>query len=77
MKFVASRDHVAITAEVANNGSIGVCAIPDGLGIEVELNITPPGMAREADQPLFDKAHIACPNSNATRGKIGVTPALA
>ena len=64
MKFVAARDKIAIPAEVSIDG---------GVGFEVELKISLPGMAREAAQALVDKAHIVCPYSNATRGNIDVT----
>jgi osmotically inducible protein OsmC len=77
MKFVAARDKIAIPADVAIDGSVGIGAIPNGFGIEVELKISLPGMAREAAQTLVDKAHIVCPYSNATRGNIDVTLTIA
>src|ERR1700751_4482286 len=64
MKFVAARDKVAIPADVSIDGSVGIGAIPNGFGIEVELKISLPGMTREAAQALVDKAHIVCPYSN-------------
>ncbi|WP_257757701.1 organic hydroperoxide resistance protein [Burkholderia glumae] len=73
MKFVAQRDKIAIPENVAIDGSVGIGAIPNGFGIEVELRIALPGMDREAAQALVDKAHIVCPYSNATRGNIDVT----
>ncbi|MBW9105160.1 organic hydroperoxide resistance protein [Paraburkholderia phenoliruptrix] len=73
MKFVAARDKIAIPVDVAIDGSVGIGAIPNGFGIEVELKISLPGMARDAAQALVDKAHIVCPYSNATRGNIDVT----
>ncbi|WP_025601058.1 organic hydroperoxide resistance protein [Burkholderia sp. WSM2230] len=73
MKFVAARDKIAIPADVSIDGSVGIGAIPSGFGIEVELKISLPGMARDAAQALVDKAHIVCPYSNATRGNIDVT----
>ena len=73
MKFVAARDKIAIPADVSINGSVGIGQIPNGFGIEVELKISLPGMAREAAQTLVDKAHVVCPYSNATRGNIDVT----
>jgi lipoyl-dependent peroxiredoxin len=72
MKFVAARDKITLPADVAIDGSVGIGAIPNGFGIEVELKISLPGMAREAAQALVDKAHIVCPYSNATRGNIDV-----
>ncbi|ANB75833.1 organic hydroperoxide resistance protein [Paraburkholderia phytofirmans OLGA172] len=77
MKFVAAQDKIAIPADVSINGSVGFGAIPNGFGIEVELKISLPGMAREAAQALVDKAHAVCPYSNATRGNIDVTLTLA
>jgi lipoyl-dependent peroxiredoxin len=73
MKFVAARDKTPIPADVSVDGSVGIGAIPSGFGIEVELKISLPGMARDAAQALVDKAHIVCPYSNATRGNIDVT----
>ena len=72
MKHVAGRDHIGIPAEVAIDGSVGVGPIPNGLGLEVELKISLPGMLRDAAQALIDKAHLVCPYSNATRGNIDV-----
>jgi osmotically inducible protein OsmC len=72
MKFVAGKEKIAIPADVSINGSVGIGPIPTGFGIEVELKISLPGMARETAQTLVDKAHIVCPYSNATRGNINV-----
>ncbi|WP_027793903.1 organic hydroperoxide resistance protein [Paraburkholderia acidipaludis] len=77
MKFVAARDKIALPADVSIDGSVGIGAIPNGFGIEVELKIALPGMARDAAQALIDKAHVVCPYSNATRGNIDVTLTLA
>ncbi|MDR3098194.1 MAG: organic hydroperoxide resistance protein [Paraburkholderia sp.] len=73
MKFVAARDKIAIPADASINGRVGIGAIPNGFGIEVELRISLPGMDRAAAQALVDKAHIVCPYSNATRNNIDVT----
>ncbi|MGU7768726.1 organic hydroperoxide resistance protein [Burkholderia sp. MR1-5-21] len=77
MKFVAARDKIAIPADVSVEGSVGIGAIPNGFGIEVELKISLPGLDRETAQTLVDRAHIVCPYSNATRGNIDVTLTLA
>ncbi|CAD6550680.1 Organic hydroperoxide resistance protein OhrB [Paraburkholderia hiiakae] len=76
MKFVAAQNKVAIPAEVSNNGSVGMGAIPTGFGIEVELKISLPTMPRDAAQALIEKAHVVCPYSNATRGNVDVTLTL-
>src|SRR6267378_7160338 len=77
MKFVAARDKIAVPADVSIEGSVGIGAIPNGFGIEVELKISLPGMAPEAARTLVDKADIVCPYSNATRKNIDVRLTLA
>lgn len=72
MKFVAARDKIALPSDVSIEGSVGIGAIPTGFGIEVDLNISLPGMDRTVARSLIDKAHIVCPYSNATRGNIDV-----
>ncbi|MBO9353574.1 Ohr family peroxiredoxin [Bordetella petrii] len=73
MKFVANRDKIAIPSDVSVDGSVGIGPIPNGFGIEVELKISLPGMAREQAEDLVQRAHIVCPYSNATRNNIDVT----
>jgi Ohr subfamily peroxiredoxin len=76
MKFVAARDKIALPQDVSIEGSVGIGAIPNGFGIEVELKISLPGMERESAQALIEKAHMVCPYSNATRNNIDVTLTL-
>lgn len=76
MKFVAARDKIALPQDVSIEGSVGIGAIPNGFGIEVELKISLPGMDRESAQALIEKAHMVCPYSNATRNNIDVTLTL-
>ena len=76
MKFVGARDKIAVPADVAVNGTVGIGPIPTGFGIEVELEISLPGLDRTIAQDLIDRAHIVCPYSNATRGNIDVTLSL-
>lgn len=77
MKFVAARDKIALPADLSIDGSVGIGAIPNGFGIEVDLKISLPGMAREVAEALVAKAHIVCPYSNATRGNIDVRLTIA
>jgi len=49
MKFVASRDKVALPVDVSVSGVVGIGPIPTGFGIEVDLQVSLPGMDR-ADQ---------------------------
>ena len=72
MKFVAARDKLKISPDVSVEGSVGIGPLPTGFGIEVQLNISLPGVPAEEAQALIDRAHIVCPYSNATRGNIDV-----
>ncbi|TXT41157.1 MAG: Ohr subfamily peroxiredoxin [Comamonadaceae bacterium] len=72
MKFVAASQKIALPADVSIDASVGIGPIPAGFGIEVELKISLPGMARDAAEALVAQAHQVCPYSNATRGNIDV-----
>jgi osmotically inducible protein OsmC len=72
LKFVAAREKIALPPTTSIDGSVGIGAIPTGFGIEVELKISLPGLAREAAQTLINQAHVVCPYSNATRNNIDV-----
>lgn len=73
MKFVASRDKIAIPKDAWIEGEVGIGPIPEGFGIEAQLNIHLEGMDKSEAQKLVDAAHIVCPYSNATRNNIDVT----
>jgi len=77
LKFVAGQAKVALPAETAITGKVGIGQIPTGFGIEVALEISVPGLPREQVEELVQKAHIVCPYSNATRGNIDVTLTVA
>jgi Ohr subfamily peroxiredoxin len=72
LKFVAGQAKVAIPDTTTIEGTVGIGPLPTGFGIEVELKITIPGLAREQAEALVQKAHIVCPYSNATRNNIDV-----
>jgi len=72
LKFVASKEKVALPADTAVCGKVSIGAIPTGFGIQAELRIFSPRLPRETIQALVEKAHIVCPYSNATRGNIDV-----
>lgn len=73
MKFVAGTQKIALPADTSIDATVGIGQIPAGFGIEVQMNISIPGMEKAAAQALVDKAHQVCPYSNATRGNIEVT----
>jgi lipoyl-dependent peroxiredoxin len=73
LKFVGSRDKVAVPAGLSIDSSVGIGLIPAGFGINVELKISLPGLEPEVADRLIAEAHKVCPYSNATRGNIDVT----
>lgn len=73
MKFVAGSQKIVLPADTSISASVGIGQIPAGFGIEVQMDISIPGMDKAAAQALVDKAHQVCPYSNATRGNIEVT----
>ena len=77
LKFVAGKQRVALPASTTVTGKVGIGQIPTGFGIQAELTIAAPGVAREQLQTLVDAAHIVCPYSNATRGNIDVSLLIA
>jgi Ohr subfamily peroxiredoxin len=77
MKFVAMKQKVALPADTAIKATVGIGQIPAGFGIEVDLEVSIPGMDRAAAQALVDAAHQVCPYSNATRGNIEVRLSVA
>ena len=77
LKFVAGKQRVALPASTTVTGKVGIGQIPTGFGIQAELTIAAPGVAREQLQTLVDAAHIVGPDSNATRGNIDVTLVIA
>jgi Ohr subfamily peroxiredoxin len=73
LKFVAGREKVALPADASIEGTVGIGQIASGFGIEAELKISLPGLARDQAEALVQKAHLVCPYSNATRNNIDVT----
>ena len=65
-------DGATVTAHV-DIGALG----KGRFGLAVELEIELPGLGQAAAEDLVDRAHQRCPYSNATRGNIEVTIAVA
>jgi osmotically inducible protein OsmC len=72
MKFVAMQKKVALPPDVSIDSSVGIGRIPSGFGIEVDLQVHLPGMAKTDAEALVQAAHQVCPYSNATRNNIDV-----
>jgi len=73
MKFVASQGGPKVPADTTVTANVGIGPRSEGgFGLDVQLDISLPGMARAEAQALVDKAHHVCPYSNATRNNVPV-----
>ena len=73
MKAVAGMQKITLPADLAIDSAVDLGKVGQAYGIAATLNVSLPGMDREAAQKLVDAAHQVCPYSNATRGNIDVT----
>lgn len=73
MKAVAGMQKLTLPADLAIDSSVDLGKVGQAYGVAATLNVSLPGMEREAAQKLVDSAHQVCPYSNATRGNIDVT----
>jgi len=62
-----------LPADVAVDAEIDLGTTHGAFGLAARLNVSLPGMDRQAAQALVEAAHQVCPYSNATRGNIDVT----
>lgn len=74
LKYVAGQEKVAVPGDASVSATVGIGPRDDGtgFGLEVQLQVSLPGMDRAQAQGLADKAHVVCPYSHATRGNIDV-----
>ncbi|WP_341647273.1 organic hydroperoxide resistance protein [Thauera sp. SDU_THAU2] len=77
LKAVAARQKASLPADLAIDAEVDLGPVGQAYGIAVRLTVHLPGLDRAAAQALVDTAHQVCPYSNATRGNIDVTIALA
>ena len=79
MRSSARRDGTEDVVEGATvTAHVDIGALGKGrFGLAVELEIDVPGLGQAAAEDLVDRAHQRCPYSNATRGNIEVTLAVA
>jgi Ohr subfamily peroxiredoxin len=73
MKFVASQGGPKVPADTTVTATVGIGPRSEGgFGIDVELAIKLPGLAKEEAEALVEKADQVCPYSNATRNNVPV-----
>jgi Ohr subfamily peroxiredoxin len=68
----ARKKKIAVPAEMAIDTEVDLNLGESGYFLSARLNVSLPGLARDAAQALVDEAHQSCPYSKATRGNIDV-----
>ena len=77
MKFVASQGGPKVPADASVTSTVGIGPrSAGGFGLEIQLDISLPGLPRAEAEALVEKAHQVCPYSNATRGNVDVRLAV-
>ena len=72
MGVVARKMKIALPADTAIDAEVDLCQTDGAYFLRARLNISLPGLERDAAQALADAAHEVCPYSKATRGNIDV-----
>ena len=74
MKAVAAKgDTAKVPGDATVKASVGIGPRSEGgFGLDIQLDVSLPGVPREQAQDLVEKAHHVCPYSNATRNNVPV-----
>jgi Ohr subfamily peroxiredoxin len=72
MGIAARRMKIVIPAGMAIDAEVDLNINGDNYFLRARLNVSLPGLEREAAKALTDAAHLTCPYSKAVRGNIDV-----
>lgn len=72
IKLVASKMKVQLPSDMAVDSEVDLWTGDEGYFLKARLNVSMPGVERQAAQSILDGAHQTCPYSKATRGNINV-----
>ena len=73
IRLVAGKMKVRLPADAAIDAEVDLGSTDGAYGLAARLNVSLPGMERQAAQALVDAADQVCTYSRATRGNIDVT----
>jgi osmotically inducible protein OsmC len=76
MGIAARKMKIALPADLSIDAEVDLNLADSGFFLGARLNVSLPGVDREAAQALVDEADQTCPYSKATRGNIDVTITL-
>jgi osmotically inducible protein OsmC len=71
--LTARKKKIALPARVTIDAEVDLNLGDGGYFLSTRLNVSLPGVERNAAKALVDEAHQICPYSKATRGNIDVT----
>lgn len=78
MKFVASQGGPKVPADAKVTTEVGIGPRSEGgFGLDIQLNVSLPGLSKAEAEALVAKAHQVCPYSNATRNNVPVRVVVA
>jgi osmotically inducible protein OsmC len=72
IKLIAGKKKITLPPESAIDAEVDLGLSGGNYGLAARLNVSIPGMDRQAAQELVAAAHEVCPYSRATRGNIDV-----
>ncbi len=75
--LAARRKKIALPANLAIDAEVELCQGGEGYFLRARLQVSLPGLERDAALDLIETAHQTCPYSKATRGNIDVALSLA
>ena len=78
MRFVASQGGPAVPGDATVTATVGIGPhAQGGFGLDIQLDITLPGLPRPDCDVLVQRAHLVCPYSNAVRNNVAVRLVIA
>ena len=72
MGLAARKRRIALPADVAIDAEVDLNLADGAYFLRARLNVSVPGVDRDAAQAIIDDAHAICPYSKALRGNINV-----
>jgi lipoyl-dependent peroxiredoxin len=76
MGLAARKSNIPLPADLAIDAEVDLCLTEGAYFLRARLNVSLPGMEREAAQALVNAAHQTCPYSKAIRGNVDVAITL-